>query len=257
MERFRRARILSEDGDCEGAVPLLEGLAFPGTLGDEKQLVEVHRMFGVCLFLDGSEDEAVRQFELLLYIDPAYSLDPFRTPPPVVELFDQVKAEIKAKQELIEQAKRDSEDGSEKLAGKTLVIERERVVKEAPFAAVFLPFGLGQWANDEPVKAAVIGGIQAAALIANAAAYWATVSIDLQDGKLGKSPSDEARTAYSIAWGVQAASLGALVASYLYGVGDAWWNYQSHVEVDTKERRRELSPEEAMKVLRPLDQDAE
>lgn len=249
-QRFRRAENLFEFGDCEGAMPVLEGLAFPGTLGDEKQLIEVHRMLGVCLFLEGHEEKAVRQFEQLLYIDPDYALDSFRNPPPVVELFDRVKAAIKEKQELIERAKRDSDPGQGE--GKTVLIERERVVKETPFATVFLPFGLAQWANDEPVKAGLLGGAQALTLGLNLASYWTMQGLKW-DG--ATTPGEVAL--HNAAQVTQVAALVSFLGLYLYGVGDAWWNHLDRAEVENQETRRELTPEEAKKALRRLDQDVE
>jgi hypothetical protein len=249
---FRRGEVRFEYGDCAGAVEAFEGIAVPGVLSDEKQLVEAYRILGVCFFQLGREGDATRSLEALLYIDPEYTLDPFRTPPPVTEHFEELKATIRRKLREIEEQRRGS---TEPPPSRTLLVERERLVKTTPFATVFLPFGLAQWANGEPLKGSFLGTAQGIALLANAGAGLTAVAIDLSDQKLGTAPVGDIgqRQGYTVAWAISVAALAGLVGAYAYGVADALWNREAEVEIEVREQQREVPPDEAKKMLRRLD----
>lgn len=249
---FRRGEVRFEYGDCAGAVEALEGISVPGILGDDKELVEAYRILGVCYFQLGRPDDATRSLEALLYIDPEYALDPFRTPPPVTEHFEDLKAAIVRKLREIEEQRQESSDPP---VARTLLVDRERVVKTTPFATVFLPFGLSQLSNGEPVKAGIIGGAQGLALLVNVVATLSTVAIDLSDQKIGTAPIRDTvqRQSYSVAQAVSIGALAAFVGAYIYGMADAMWNREEELEVDLREEQREISPEEAKRMQRRLD----
>lgn len=251
-ERYRRGVASFDYGDCASATTALEDIAVPGILGDEKQLVDSYRILGVCYFQAGRTTDAVRTLEALLYIDPAYQLDPFRTPPPVTELFEERKRVIRQKLEQIEEEKRRQEPEA---APHTVVIERERVMRETPFATVFLPFGAAQYVNGEGGKGALIGGIQGLSLVANLVASIAALGIDMSDQKLRSAPHDDVvqSQAFTIAWAASAVALSAFVLSYAYGVADAWWNRVPEREVSATEEHQRVEGEEAKRLLRRLD----
>lgn len=255
VQRFRRGEMHFAYGDCAGTVSALAPVAVPGELEDEKQLVEAHRMLAVCYFQQGRPDEVKRQLESLLFIDPEYELDPFRTPPPVMELFDELKDTIREKLRAIEDARKQREAKTQKPTG-TLLVERTTVVRETPFAAVFLPFGLSQWANGEVIKAAIVGSLQGLTLATNIGAGVTALGIDAIDGTIGSYPRDEPvqAVAYQGAWLVSTLALATFVGVYGYGVADAMWNYEETTTARTKEDRRELTPQEAQQELRRLDE---
>lgn len=230
----------------------LEPIAVPGILDDQGQLVDAYRILGVCYFQSGRTADAVRSLEALLYIDPAYQLDPFRTPPPVSELFEERKALIQQKLEQIEEERRRQEAARAPLGG--LVIERERVVKTTPFATVFLPFGTAQALNGEGGKALIIGGIQGATLAANLAATVTAFSVDVSDGKVGSRPHDDLvqGQVFAVAWVTSVIALAGFVGSYVYGVADAWWNRVPEEEVSRTERHQRVEGEDAKRLLRRL-----
>lgn len=251
-ERYRHGVASFDYGDCGAAVTALEPIAIPGTLGDEKQLVDAYRILGVCYFQAGRTSDSVRSLEALLYIDPTYQLDPFRTPPPVSELFEERKAVIKRKLEQIEEEKRRQEPEPK---AATVIIERERVIKTTPLATVFLPFGASQYVNGESGKSAIIGSIQGLTLAANLAATIAAVSIDASDGKIGTAPRGDIvqLQGFTIAWAASAVALGGFLVSYVYGVADAWWNRLPEGDVSTTERHHSVEGEDAKKLMRRLD----
>lgn len=251
-ERYRRGIASFDYGDCAGALTALEPIAVPGILDDQGQLLEAYRILGVCTFQAGRVEDAVRFLEALLYIDPAYQLDPFRTPPPVSELFEERKAVIQQKLEQIEEERRRQEAARAPVGA--LLIERERVVRATPFATVFLPFGTAQALNGEGGKALLIGGLQGLTLATNLAATLTAFSVDLSDGKVGSRPHDDVMQGqvFAVAWATSAIAFVGFVGSYVYGVADAWWNRVPEEEVSRTERQQRLEGDEAKRLFRRL-----
>lgn len=247
FQRLRRAQNRFEFGDCEATLAELEGLDAPQALNDEKQSMSVHQLKGICLALQGEETRAAQQFERLLYIAPEHELDAFRTPPAVMELFENTKKRIREEIARLQEARAEQEQQAQPEALRVVWVEREIERQKTPFAAVFLPFGLSQWTNREPSKALIIGGIQLAAMTANIGTYWA-----MQGIKSVPQPSASQQEAYRWLQSIQAGALIATIATYFYGVGDAWWNHEPSQERLIAERRKELQGEEARESLRRL-----
>lgn len=244
-QRYGRGKNLFEYGDCAGALDQLGPLVVPGTLGDERQQLDVHRMLGVCHALAGRAIEAAREFSSLLAIDPDYTLDPFLTPPAAVEIFDKQKASMRAQLEEIRRAreaeKKDNLDGG-------VLVERVTTLRETPLAAAFLPFGLAQAANDDVVMAIVLGSVQGLAASVAVVGFYGDMAAKAE---LIKSPSLEAEArgqAFQIAHLV--GSL-AFVLGYGVGVADALWNYEDKAVVERKQTRRPLTAAE-IKTVRKI-----
>lgn len=246
FQRIRRAKNRFEFGDCAATLEELDGLDAPQALNDEKQSMEVHRMKGVCLALSGEQAQAELQFERLLHIAPDYELDSFRTPPAIMELFDRIKKDIREELARLQAAQtQQAQNQPESL--RVVWVERELERQNTPFAVVFLPFGLAQWTNQESTKAVIVGSIQLAAISANVGSYWA-----MQGIKSVAEPSASQQEAYGWLQTIQAGALIAAIATYLYGVGDAWWNHEPSRERLVAEKRRELAGEEAKESLRRI-----
>lgn len=253
-DRYRRGVASFDYGDCAGAVTALEPIAVPGILDDQEQLVDTYRILGVCFFQAGRTSDAVKSLEALLYIDPSYQLDPFRTPPPVSELFEERKALIQKKLEQIEEERR-RQEAARPRGG--LLVERERVLKTTPFATVFLPFGTAQALNGEGGKAVIIGALQGVTLAANLAATLTALGVDVSDGKVGSRPHDDLvqGQVFAVAWVTSVIALAGFVGSYGYGVADAWWNRVPEEEVSNTERHRRVEGDEAKRLLRRLGEE--
>ncbi|MBI5495287.1 MAG: hypothetical protein HY904_09670 [Deltaproteobacteria bacterium] len=170
---YKRARNLFEYGDYAACVPLLEELVLPGRLEDEADIASAHRMLGVAYYHVGRKQEAGREFKSLLYINPDEQLDPFLTPPEVVEFFDTVRADMGARlpelreQRARERAQREQADAgrerpvSDDAPPKTTVVTRR--VRVVPWAALFLPFGIPQFLMGHWVRGAAVLALALAA----------------------------------------------------------------------------------------------
>lgn len=244
-QRYSRGKNLFEYGDCAGALDQLGPLVVPGTLGDERQQLDVHRMLGVCHALAGKAIEAAREFSSLLAIDPDYSLDPFLTPPAAVEIFERQKASMKAQLEEIRRAreaeKKDNLDGG-------VLVERVTTVRETPLAAAFLPFGLAQAANDDIVMAIVLGSVQGVAASVAVVGFYGDMAAKAELLKEETLEAEARGQAFQIAH--LAGSL-AFVLGYGIGVADALWNYEDRAVVERRQTRRPLTPAE-IKTVRKI-----
>ncbi|MBI1948259.1 MAG: hypothetical protein HYS27_21400 [Deltaproteobacteria bacterium] len=260
-QRYAKGKNLFEYGDCAGTLDQLGPLVVPGTLGDERQQLDVHRMLGICLALAGRPIEAARELSSLLAIDPDYSLDPFLTPPVAVEIFEKQKASMRVQLEEIRRAreadKKDSVDGG-------VLVERVTTVRETPLAAAFLPFGLAQAANDDMVMAVVMGSLQGVSLAVAATGFYgdqiAKTDLVWAASRGGSSSGgnaarqaavDEAELRQQAFWGVQWVGSMAFVLAYGVGVADALWNYEDRAVVERKQTRRPLTPAE-IKAVRKI-----
>ncbi len=256
-QRYAKGKSLFEYGDCAGTIDQLAPLVVPGTLGDERQQLDVHRMLGICLALANKPIEAARELSSLLAIDPEYTLDPFLTPPVAVEIFEKQKASMRVQLEEIRRAreaeKKDNLDGG-------VLVERVTTVRETPLAAAFLPFGLAQAANEDLVMAIVLGSVQAATLGAAVVGFWGDqvargdiISIYKRDPASPPPPISigEAEANHHVFWAVQLGGAMAFALAYGFGVADALWNYEDRAIVERKQTRRPLTAAE-IKAVRKI-----
>lgn len=256
-QRYTKGKNLFEYGDCAGTLDQLAPLVVPGTLGDERQQLDVHRMLGICLALANKPIEAARELSSLLAIDPDYTLDPFLTPPVAVEIFEKQKASMRAQLEEIRRAreaeKKDNLDGG-------VLVERVTTVRETPLAAAFLPFGLAQAANDDMVMAIVLGSLQVATLGTAVVGFWGDqlargdmIAIYNRD-PASPPPSvtmGEAEANHHVYWAVQLGGTMAFALAYGLGVADALWNYEDRAVIERKQTRRPLTAAE-IKAVRKI-----
>jgi hypothetical protein len=233
---YRRGKAQFEFGDCAKTIDTLAPLAVPGSLGDERLQLDVHRMLGVCYALTNRQLESAREFSSLLSIDPDATLDPFLTPPVAVEVFERQKATMKAQLEEIRRARERAKDGTLDEGG--LLVERRQVVKETPLAAAFLPFGLAQAANGETAKAVVIGTIQGVTLATNITGYWISMA----------DPKVVGLTTHQVAWYTHIIAAMGFALSYGYGVTDALISREDQKVIEDNRTKRPLTPEELKKL---------
>jgi hypothetical protein len=245
-QRFKTGASLFAYRDCPGAVAVLSDLAIPGQLDDERDQLSVHRMLGICFALGDQRREAAREFSSLLSIDPDFELDPFEVPPPVVEVFDAQKAAMKVRLAEIRRAReRAREDGVGDEGG--VLVERVTTVRTTPWAASFLPFGLSQLANGEPVKAAVLGAAQGIGLLANVAGFWGSLAV--QQGFKDGFTDDEV-VAENVFWYGQFVGAGLFAVGYGIAVADAFWNREDQAVLADKQTKRPLTPAELKRLRR-------
>ena len=168
---FRHAKNLYDYGDYATAIPLLEELVLPGRLQDSTDVMAAHRMLGVAYHQTGRKAEAAREFKSLLYMDPEATLDPFLTPPDVVEFFESVKGDVYARMpDLRERRARErarqqptttepapgtpgAQAANDAAEPPPVVVRRVRVI---PWPVLFVPLGIPQFLMGHWLRGAAV-----------------------------------------------------------------------------------------------------
>jgi len=109
---------------------------------------------------DSLIERARSQFLALLRLRPDYELDPMVFPASVVDLFQSVRESNSTE---LEQIRRERAS-PERTAGSSTPIYIERAYERQPFALNFLPLGVGQFQNGDPVRGGLYAAGQVAAL---------------------------------------------------------------------------------------------
>jgi len=212
-------------GDCDKVLQLLSNAQYIPYVDDEENFVQIYRMLSICYLKKKQKAKAEKELQNLLILRPRIELDPFTTPPQVIELFAQVKKEMAPKIEEIEKARAQITE-KEKEAKNPL---QKTVLRRVSPLAAFVPFGFGQLENGHTVKAIAIAGAEVALLGVNIGSYWWKRSYILPNSD-GLVADSAALQGYKTAQTVQFVSLGLLAATYIYGIVDALIYRQPYVE---------------------------
>ncbi len=208
---LKQARAGFEKRNCKQVIHLLNEKDFTKDFEDESEFIDRYHMLGVCYFQAGDKKNTEIELNELLFINPNFELDPFITPPPLLELFNQLKNSIKEKSKELELAK-------EKAVDKPSMVGKNFAYKKTSIIPAFSPFGLGQFTNKETAKGIIVAAAQVSMLSANIGCYWWKRSlVDTQ----GTSATLEQ---YNLAQTLQFVALGSFLAIYAYSVADAIWN---------------------------------
>ncbi len=124
--------------DFDNAVPQLRALLYPTARVEHRREWQVREYLGASLWWVGSKNDANDEFTALLVRDATHKLDPAVYPPKMVADFDNLRGNLV----------------------RLGVIKADAVAQEPvdlgrqppPFGLMFVPFGVGQFANRSPGK---------------------------------------------------------------------------------------------------------
>jgi tetratricopeptide (TPR) repeat protein len=158
-QEFERGRTAFLRGEYERAVTIIYPLVYPELrLESEAEALQAHRMLGVSYLFEGKQAEARGEFRKLLELSPDYRFDPLLDPSRVVEFFNAIVREQQAQLGDIEARLKKREDELSRHHGEVL----ERRVERRSYAVNFIPFGAGQFQNQQRGKAWAFLGVEAA-----------------------------------------------------------------------------------------------
>jgi hypothetical protein len=156
-------------GDCAGAVARIKPLLQPLQLTQNSDLIEAHKVVGLCAMLADRTTEARLHFEEVLFLDPDYELDPFSIAPPTVAFFEDLKQKLKPQLDVIRRQRAEALLPPESLdSACTPAVQR---VREHSEFATFLPFGIGQFQNGDTFMGIVFAAAEAALLAINISSH--------------------------------------------------------------------------------------
>lgn len=189
---FRSAIEDFEFGEHAAAAKKLESVLSPIQLQSREDVIVARQYLGACFQLLDDHARAEEQFLLLLAMDPTHKLDPEVFSPALVQLFEQVREKTKVEPTPPPPVAAPPPGPPPPSVG----IGRPAPTHEPHSAALSLvPFGVGQFANEQPVKGAVFAGAEVA-LFATAVTTFAmfeSLKIKTIDGATGEVLSVEFR----------------------------------------------------------------
>lgn len=231
-----------------------------GDLSDEARRT-LYQLAGLAAFNLDRTDEARRNFQHLLRLEPDHELDPFRVPPPAIEFLEATRAsmaeELDAIREQLEQRRvEDQAEATERERERKELDQlraelaelnarvTERVVERHHLLVNFMPFGLGQFQQGRHgvgIGLAVAQGALAATSVVAYASRWSlreNVTETVQ-GRIGEDPFERtiwmlpaARREADELWAVvQFATGAAFYLAWVYGVIDALIHHRDVVPI--------------------------
>jgi len=145
--------------------------------------LEARKYLGATYLFQGKKEAAREQFRSLLEEDPDYDLDPVAFPEAVVQTFQEIKKEVSvelARKDALEAARRQRERSNEV---EELVRQQQRIQMLEELAAVetvekvnsrwiaALPFGIGQFQNEDRELGIMFAVTESAFLVASIATF--------------------------------------------------------------------------------------
>lgn len=248
--RLAHGRHLFEYGDCKRVVATLSDLTLPQRLERPSDLVDAHRMLGICYVQLGQPDAASRELKSVLFLEPDHALDPFETPPEVMVLFERLKAELAAKLAEIRALRQKPAPAAPR---PSIVVERNtRVLVREP-AEIFVPFGFAQFRAGQPTKGIILGSLQGAGLLTAIVAGVTAVTLvnnSLSSMSLPAKLStpgipfatDTETNAFAAAQVTLVTSAALAAVVYAYGLADGAASFEEEQILGTESQTRPLDP---------------
>jgi hypothetical protein len=229
------ARDLFRAAKWTDAIAVLSGLLYPEpSLASPSDLAEAHLMLGVSYFETDQKQQASLQFEEALNYDGGLELTADLHSEAVVDFFRAKKREFRRK------SRDDERRAARDAAIRKLVESTQQVrIEHHPYYINFVPFGAGQFQNNQPDKGrfffiteAAFGGTSLTFLLIQIFRYGVPM----------RFPRDEVELAANLQR-VQVGTGIAFSILYAWGVVDALRNYRPTVVTTTKIDPQHLPPE--------------
>ena len=173
-EAYDRGRTAFLRAEYQRAITTLEPLLYPELrLESEDEVVQAHRILGVSYLFENQPDHARSEFRKLLELAPDFRFDPLLDPPRVVDFFNQVVREQQDELGDIESRLKKREAELARRSSQVL----ERRIERRSFLINFVPFGAGQFQNQQRRKAWVFFATEAALAATSIAAFVTNFSL--------------------------------------------------------------------------------
>ncbi len=141
-------------GDYPIVIARLKPLIEPDILLSPDNAAEAYESLGLAYFFMNDEEHAREMFSQLVRLRPNWALDPVLVPPTAITFFsavqDNLRAELEAQQQALETLRREEEE--RQLQARTREVRKE-IRYNSRFVAA-MPFGVGQFQNDQPILGA-------------------------------------------------------------------------------------------------------
>ncbi len=242
------ARDLFRAGQFADAVPKLNYLLYPqARLSQEDDLLEAHVLLAACTFEAGDRVTARREFEEALSLQRDLTLDSLLYSSAAVDFFDDIKADLEERERREAEQRRLAEE-NERLQARLAAMV---VYETRPYYVNFIPFGAGQFQNDDRTKGLFFAATQGVTGGVSAAIWLYLVTEFGLPGEVPPERVNSARLLQQIEIGVGGVCLGLMA----WGVIDSLLHYKPSVRVAPDKSM--LTPEPAPKPTSSLRLDPE
>jgi tetratricopeptide (TPR) repeat protein len=232
-DALRRAKNEYAYGNYEAAVDQLRLVLYPMKLSTDQQVIEARKYLALSYYLLDRLDEVGEEFAKLLYLDPDYELDPYTVAPPVIDMFESIRRQLKPELDIIRQLK--SQKQIQEPVKPGVQREIERTVTQRSELATFLPFGVGQFQNGHTGWGLTFAISELLLLAANMTAYLVAVH-----GVGNNYPAQDRSLVQALAV-TQYASLAAFGLVWSLGVFHARLHFVPEIEGPTLVRETPLA----------------
>ncbi len=188
----------------------------------ERDLGRAYELLGLAHFFLDEKERSRIYFEKLIRMRPGANLDPVLVPPPAVAFFQAIKTELSDELERKREALRKAQLAEQKrlLNERTLLIERE--IQSSSRLVSILPFGAGQFQNQDPLLGYALMTSQLAAIMASMTFFFSVENLRQDDGRFHPNDIELARDYQA----VQISFAGVAIALMLGGAIEAWQSFK-------------------------------
>jgi hypothetical protein len=248
FDQFQNARAAYDSLNYELAAQLFEGLLQDADLEEQRPLVvESYKYLGATYLFLGRQAEGEAQFARLLELEPEYVLDPLAFPAEVQRTFAAVKQRLQERRRRAaeEAARAAAEAEAARTAARAAQQQRldrlmqlartERVEQRRSRMIAMLPFGIGQFQNDDDGLGLVLAVSETALLATGVTTYFLHQAQPDRPKDLSEAQNFERiyRTSNQI-------SMALFAAVAIAGIVDAQLRFR---ETTITDRERELPPD--------------
>jgi len=220
-----RGRDSFKRGDWQSAIEVINVLLYPELqLARKEQVVEAHILLGAAYYQTGNRERAREEFQRALEIEPEQSIGSRLYTEGAIRLFDETKTDLRIAREREDEKRRVAQRLAEIEAYKKSLI----VYETHPYYVNFVPFGAGQFQNQQRGKGiffaasqAVTGGVSAGIFLYLASKYGLVSSdVPFEEGPIVRRLQE-----------IEIAAGAAFLGLYAWGVVDSLLHYKPRQRV--------------------------
>lgn len=231
-ERITRAESAFRVQNYPRVVELLDSLVNHPKLEGRPEQVKVLEWLGAAHWFMNVPDAARLAFGQLLKESPFHTLDPFVYPEQLIAFFEA------RRKELIDANVIPSKPEPGPDTGPRAVLVRTVTRHDTPTLAYVVPFGVGQFANDDIGKGATFAALQGIGVVTMAATWLGIEGLKVSGtNKIAESDRGQANLLNAM-WYV---GLGVFVTSWAFSIADGFANRQAGPTIDERLERLEPS----------------
>ena len=228
---FVQARTVFRSGQYQQAAIMFSGLLYPTSqLHDPKEEIDAHLHLAVANFEIGQLDAARREFDAAINLDSSLDISGYGFSTQATAFFETRKKELDDKARKIEERTRRSRERAKFRQSVDLI----RVKERKNYLRNLIPFGVGQFQNNQPRKGIFFAATQIG-LGATSFVIWTYLRSRYPDGQVPLTERDQARLLQTFQIGSALACYGAMA----WGVADGFVNYSEEARPLTEEEKKE------------------